>query len=69
VTIDKCEHTFEELAASILPQHFSRLQQAMRAPVAAERLVGFKSATRDAVAAVGKSADFPGCYVFLVQSG
>jgi hypothetical protein len=65
VTIDKCEHSFEELAASILPQHFSRLQLAMRTPVAAERLVGFRSAGRGALAAVGKSADFPGCYVFL----
>jgi hypothetical protein len=37
----------------------------MRTPLAAERLVGFKSATREALARVGQSADFPGCYAFL----
>ena len=63
--IDDCAYSFEELAKSVLPQHFSGLQEAMRTPLAAERLVGFKSATRKALTRVGKSVDFPGCYVFI----
>jgi hypothetical protein len=63
--IDDCIHTFEELTESILPQHFSRLEEAIRTPFAAERLVGFKTATREALARLGKALDFPGCYVFL----
>jgi hypothetical protein len=66
--IDNCVHTFEELTKSILPQDFLRLEEAMRMPLAAERLVGFKSVTREALTRVGRSVDdkdFPGCYVFL----
>ena len=63
--IDNCVHSFESLTTSILPQHFSRLEEAMRKPLAAEQLVGFKSAAREALARVGRSVDFPGCYVFL----
>jgi predicted GIY-YIG superfamily endonuclease len=63
--IDKFVHDFEHLTSSVLPMHFSRLEEAIRAPVAAERLVGFKSATREALSRVGVTSDFPGCYVFL----
>src|SRR5262249_2200151 len=63
--IDNCVHDFEELTRSVLPQHFVRLEEAMRTPLAAERLVGFKSATREALTRVGRRIDFPGCYVFL----
>jgi hypothetical protein len=48
-----------------LPQHFSRLEEAMRTPLAAENLVGFKTVTRVALERAGKSRDFAGCYVFL----
>lgn len=63
--IDNCVHDFQELADSVLPLHFSRLEDALRAPLPAEHLVGFKSATRKALARVERFADFPGCYVFL----
>lgn len=63
--IDNCVHDFEELSQSVLPQHFLRLEEAMRTPLAAERLVGFKSATREVLKRVGKPVDFPGCYVFF----
>ena len=63
--IDNCVHNFEELANSVLPQHFARLEQAMHSPLDAERLVGFKSASREALSRVERSSDFPGCYVFL----
>jgi hypothetical protein len=63
--IDNFVHGFEELAMSILPRHFSRLEEAMRTPIPAERLVGFKSVSREALARVQKQKDLPGCYVFL----
>jgi len=47
--IDNCVHTFEELTKSILPQHFSRLEGAMRMPLAAERLVGFNTTAQRSV--------------------
>jgi hypothetical protein len=63
--IDECVHSFERLAATILPGHFQRLQAAMESPIAAKCLVGFKSATKAALSRVHLSADFPGCYVLL----
>jgi hypothetical protein len=63
--IDSCSHTFEELASSVLPAHLSRLAEALAEPMPAQMFVGFKSATRDALARVGRSTDFPGCYVFI----
>ena len=63
--IDNFTQDFGTLANSLLPHHFARLEEVMCAPHAAERLVGFKTATREALMRVGKSADFPGCYVFL----
>ena len=63
--IDNCIHNFEQLTTSVLPQDFSRLEEAMRTSIAAERLVGPKSATREVLARVGRPVDFPGCYVFL----
>jgi hypothetical protein len=65
VPIDNSHHDFDELARCVLPSHFSRLQEAMLAPIPAEQLVGFQSATREALRRVGRTEDFPGCYVFL----
>jgi hypothetical protein len=62
--IDNCAHDFQELAGVVLPRHYARLEDAMRSPLPAERLVGFKSATREALSRVGRLVDFPGCYVF-----
>ncbi len=65
MAIDNCVYNFDELANLVLPQHFSRLEEAIRSPFVAERFVGFKSVTREALRRVERSIDFPGCYVFL----
>jgi hypothetical protein len=65
VPVDNCTHIFAELAAHVLPEHYKRLKHAMAASIPAERLVGYKSATREALAKLSRSVDFPGCYVFL----
>jgi hypothetical protein len=36
----------EELTQTILPQHFSRLEEAVRTPLAAENLVGYTSSPK-----------------------
>jgi predicted GIY-YIG superfamily endonuclease len=65
--IDNCVYTFEEMAASVLPTHFKRLEAAIQSPIAAESLVGFKSATKAILFRLNRSTDFPGCYVFIEQ--
>lgn len=63
--IDNCIYTFEDLVASVLPSHFKRLEAAIQSPIAAENLVGFKSLTKKLLSRLNRTADFPGCYVFL----
>lgn len=65
--IDNCTHTFEELAATVLPGHFERLQKAVESPLPASAFVGAKSVTRNLLAKHERSTDFPGCYVFIDQ--
>lgn len=63
--IDNCTHTFDELAATVLPAHLARLNEALRSPMPATTFVGFKTANRDLLTKLGRTTDFPGCYVFL----
>jgi predicted GIY-YIG superfamily endonuclease len=63
--IDRCPHTFDHLAKVVLPGHFLRLQAAINAPIAAEALVGIRSATRQVLSRLHLAADFPGCYILL----
>lgn len=63
--IDNCTHTFDELATTVLPAHYARLQAAMEKPMPAENFVGYKSASKAALAVVDRTTDFPGCYVFI----
>ena len=66
--IDNCTHTFDELAATVLPAHLERLKAALQSPVPASTFVGYTTA-KSALLAIGetidRSTDFPGCYVFL----
>lgn len=63
--IDNCTHTFAELSATVLPGHLERLKTALQSPLPATTLVGFKSASREALKKVERTTDFPGCYVLL----
>ena len=65
MAIDNCSHSFEELATSVLPSHFKRLEAAIQSPMAAENLVGFKSLTKELLSRLNRTKDFPGCYVFI----
>src|SRR5258708_5835690 len=63
--IDNCPYSFKGLAASVLPEHYKRLELAMKAPVRATTLVGYKSVAKNLLEALKRAEDFPGCYVFV----
>lgn len=66
--IDDCIHTFEDLALKILPEHFQKLEESLRAPWSAELFTrtGFGSTTL--AKHLGFSGDFSGCYVLAEPS-
>lgn len=41
------------------------MEQAIASPIPATTFVGFKSASKAALATVGRTVDFPGCYAFM----
>ena len=65
MAINDCGFTFEQLATSILPKHFNQLKKVLLSPVRADKFVGFKTASLKALSVLERSADFPGCYVFV----
>jgi hypothetical protein len=68
MSINKCKYTFNELAISVLPKHFERLEKELRSPIPAEQFVGFATPSRRALSVLNRSADFPGCYVFIERN-
>lgn len=63
--IDDCKHSFEELAASVLPAYMEQLEKALanRRPARAFAVAG---QGRAAIARrLGLETDFSGCYVFV----
>jgi hypothetical protein len=65
--IDNCRHSFADLSTTVLPAHLERLKVALQSPMPASTFVGFKSATLEALARIGRTTDFPGCYAFIDQ--
>lgn len=65
MTIDNCQYSFDELASQVLPNHFERLRLSIAAPLPATMFKGYKTASRELLARVGRKSDFPGCYVFI----
>ncbi len=63
--IDNCAFSFDELASTVLPKHWKKLEAALKAAVPASTFVGFKSATKEALSRIQRTTDFPGCYVFI----
>ncbi|APC14649.1 excinuclease ABC subunit C [Pseudomonas frederiksbergensis] len=63
--LHECPHTFEELAATVLPAHMSRMRVSLADPremeVFAEPGVGVKTLLKN----FGLPQDFSGCYVLL----
>lgn len=63
--IDNCPYSFKELSQSVLPKHYGALESAMKSPTKAQVLVGYKSVSKELLLSLNRSADFPGCYVFI----
>jgi hypothetical protein len=63
--IDNCVHSFDELATAVLPEYWEELEAALKSPMPASTFVGFKSASKSALSKITRTADFPGCYVFI----
>jgi len=63
--IDNCPHSFEDLTTSVLPTLFKKLQAQIKTAIPADTFVGFKSASKLALAKADRKIDFPGCYVFI----
>ena len=65
MTIDSCKHTFNELAATVLPEHMARLRTSLTKtfPMSlfCEPGVGVKSI----LSKLDRTNDFSGCYVLL----
>ena len=47
--IDNCTHTFDELAATVLPAHLERLKTALQSPMPATNLRGIQERPARAV--------------------
>jgi predicted GIY-YIG superfamily endonuclease len=67
MAIDSCKHNFQKLAQQVLPEYMNRLKDTN--PIPATEFVGFKSASRAALGKLGRTEDFPGCYVFFNEEG
>jgi hypothetical protein len=63
--VDDCQHTFEDLAQTVLPAHMERLRTALAAARSASE---FGQADAGPIAVARRlrlSGDFSGCYVFV----
>ncbi len=68
MAIDECNHTFAEMAATVLPAHMSRLGAALEQPFSLSSFCKSGVGIRSLLSQIGRSVDFAGCYV-LVREG
>jgi hypothetical protein len=63
--VDNCQHTFEELAQYVLPEHMKRLDSALAAPTPLAQFAVPGRGPATIAKALGRTRDFSGCYVLL----
>lgn len=66
--IDDCQHTFEELARTVLPSHMTRLKRALKQPKPLAMFAKDKAGPATLASQFAMSRDFSGCYV-LTENG
>ena len=66
--VDNCPHSFDTLAGPVLPRYMEQLRLAMKTPRKAAELAKPGSVPVAIAKAVGRPADFSGCYVMLENS-
>ncbi|MDQ2667271.1 MAG: hypothetical protein M3Z05_14825 [Gemmatimonadota bacterium] len=65
MSIDDCEHSFEDLASHILPRHMDRLRAALAAPWPTAAFAQQGKGTKAVAAQFGLLGDFSGCYTLI----
>jgi hypothetical protein len=63
--VDECEHSFDHLAAHVLPNYMRELKNAMKSPWPASAFSLARVGPRGIARSLGLEADFGGCYVLL----
>lgn len=63
--IDDCRHTFEHLAAHVLPAHMGRLREAMVTPWPATLFASPGQGAKALARKLGLGGDFSGCYALI----
>jgi hypothetical protein len=63
--IDNCQHTFEELARSVLPGHMKRLERALTDSRPASMFAQDRNGPATVARQIGLPGDFSGCYVLV----
>jgi hypothetical protein len=63
--VDKCEHTFADLAAEVLPKYMEDIQVAMQNVRPLSEFCTRNVSAKTIVKKLGKRGDFSGCYVLL----
>jgi len=63
--VDGCNTSFRDLAASVLPDHFSRLEESIKSPFPAKWVREPGIGEVKLLKRIQRQLDFPGCYVFI----
>jgi hypothetical protein len=63
--IDDCRHKFTDLAATVLPMYFGRLECSIKHPWPASIFSQQRCGVSSVAATLGLPSDFSGCYVLL----
>ena len=63
--VDRCEVSFVELATRVLPDHFARLMKSINSPFPAQWIRTRGVGPKTVLQRIGRTTDFPGCYVFV----
>ena len=65
--IDGCKIEFSELANNTLPEHFAHLEKNIQNPFSAAWIKEHGVGKKTLLKRLGRTADFPGCYVFIEE--
>ncbi|WP_445178773.1 hypothetical protein [Pseudomonas sp. McL0111] len=65
--LHECPHTFEELAATVLPAHMSRMQNALKDPREMSAFAASGIGVQSLLKRFDLPRDFSGCYVLIDQ--
>ena len=65
--IDKCRHSFAQLASTVLPAHMKKLRLALTAPFPASTFAAAGKGPASIAQSLSLAGEFSGCYVLIDQ--